>query len=248
MFKGVFKEGKNKKGLCLRRTFYTFLVSLYLFLNDSYKIAMFKILLIFTQSFIFNKNTLNLSYSCLPNIGNIINSHNRKILQKPTTDTVKPCNCRKFECPVKDQKMTCRTESVIYEATVKAENKSEEKTYIGLTGMEFKQRHYQHRHDFQNINKRESTELSKHIWNLKDNNIDYSIRWKIIKQIPKIQNGNKMCRLCITEASIIMKNKIGRLNKRTEIMNKCRHQNKFLLKNWKSDKEKTIINTKKTRK
>ena len=42
-----------------------------------------------------------------------------------------------------------------------------------------------------------------------------------------------MCRLCITEASIIMTNKKGRLNKRTEVMNKCRHQNQFLLKNWK---------------
>ena len=114
--------------------------------------------------------------------------------------------------------------------------------------MEFKQRHYQHRHDFQNENKRESTELSKHIWKLKDKNINYNIRWKIIKQVPKIKNGNQMCRLCITEAAIIMKSKIGRLNKRTEVMNKCRHTNKFLLKNWKSEKEKKTINLNKTRK
>ena len=198
---------------------------------------------------IFNKNSINLSYSCLPNIGNIINSHNRKILQKSNANTAQACNCKKFECPVKDQKLTCRTESVIYEATVKAEdNSEEEKTYIGLTGMEFKQRHYQHRHDFQNENKRESTELSKHIWKLKDKNINYNIRWKIIKQVPKIKNGNQMCRLCITEAAIIMKSKIGRLNKRTEVMNKCRHTNKFLLKNWKSEKEKKTINLNKTRK
>ena len=114
--------------------------------------------------------------------------HNRKILQKSNANTAQACNCKKFECPVKDQKLTCRTESVIYEATVKAEdNSEEEKTYIGLTGMEFKQRHYQHRHDFQNENKRESTELSKHIWKLKDKNINYNIRWKIIKQVPKIK-------------------------------------------------------------
>ena len=31
---------------------------------------------------IFNRNTVKLSYSCLPNIKNIINSHNRKILKE----------------------------------------------------------------------------------------------------------------------------------------------------------------------
>ena len=30
---------------------------------------------------IFNKNTIKISYSCLPNIRNIINSHNKKILE-----------------------------------------------------------------------------------------------------------------------------------------------------------------------
>ena len=39
------------------------------------------------------------------------------------------------------------------------------------------------------------------------------------------------------EAKLIMENKQGPLNKRTELMNKCRHRNKFLLKNWKKKKD-----------
>ena len=52
-----------------------------------------------------------------------------------------------------------------------------------------------------------------------------------------MKNGNQMCRLCLTEANMIIKNKTG-LNKRNEIFNKCRHQNKFLLKNWKAKDKK----------
>ena len=46
------------------------------------------------------------------------------------------------------------------------------------------------------------------------------------------QNGDKMCRLCTLESRLIMKNDDHPLNQRSEIMNKCRHKNKFLLKNW----------------
>ena len=46
---------------------------------------------------IFNKGTIKLSYSCMPNIKNIINSHNYKILK--SNDTKKTCNCRdKMSC------------------------------------------------------------------------------------------------------------------------------------------------------
>ena len=186
---------------------------------------------------IFNSNTINLSYSCMPNIGNIINMHNKKLMKKKENiqDKIKPCNCRKFECPLKNSKISCRTESVIYQATI-VTNEAK-RSYIGLTGREFKEL-YQHRHDFKNKNKMESTELSKHIWELKKNNKNYEIKWKILRKVAKINNGNKMCRLCITEAMLIMRGKKDLLNKRKEIMNKCRHENKFLLKNWK-EKHKT---------
>ena len=180
---------------------------------------------------IFNKNTIKLSYSCMQNVGNAIKAHNRKTLNKGKDDSTPTplCNCRKFDCPLKDTGKSCQTESVIYEATVKTEK--ETRSYIGLTGNKFKTRYYQHRHDFATPGNKDKTELSKYIWKQKDNNIAYDLRWKIIRQVRKIENGNKTCRLCISEAAEILKGKKGQLNKRTEIMNKCRHKNKFLLKN-----------------
>ena len=136
---------------------------------------------------------------------------------------------------MKQSKTPCRAESVVYEATV--ESKMETKYYIGITGNEFKTRYYKHRQDFSNKNNINSTALSRHIWDMKNKNEEYKISWKILKGITKMKNGNKMCRLCVTEAAIIMKGKKGQLNKRNEIMSKCRHKNKFLLKNWKEKKK-----------
>ena len=175
----------------------------------------------------------------MTNISNIINMHNKKIIKKnqQIEDKTKTCNCKKFECPLKNDRFSCRTKSVIYEAAVKTKNNNETRTYIGLTANEFKTRWYQHRHDFSNKNKMDSTELSKYIWNLKNNNIKFELKWRIIRKVTEMKNGNQMCRLCLTEANMIIKNKTG-LNKRNEIFNKCRHQNKFLLKNWKAKDKK----------
>ena len=50
---------------------------------------------------ILNKNTVKISYSCMPNIASRIAGHNKKILTpKPTTENIRTCNCRnKEECP-----------------------------------------------------------------------------------------------------------------------------------------------------
>ncbi len=49
---------------------------------------------------IFNRHTLKLSYSCMPNMKTIISSHNKKLLSQKTqtpapTQQPKTCNCRK---------------------------------------------------------------------------------------------------------------------------------------------------------
>ena len=68
----------------------------------------------------FNRNILKLSYSCMPNVTQIISGHNKTILRKaeqtPQDQATKTCNCRKKdECPLKG---TCLSEGVIYQATV----------------------------------------------------------------------------------------------------------------------------------
>ena len=79
---------------------------------------------------IFNKNTLKLSYSCKPNLGSNINTHNTEsvIKEKPRT-LEKTCNCGS----AKPANGKCLTNNVIYQATIQSDGRS--KTYIGLKFM-----------------------------------------------------------------------------------------------------------------
>ena len=49
---------------------------------------------------IFNRNTLKVSYSCMPNMGAVISSHDKSKLREP--EQTKACNCRvKESCPLR---------------------------------------------------------------------------------------------------------------------------------------------------
>lgn len=177
---------------------------------------------------IFNKNTLKISYSCMPNLERKINTHNKSILRENPQQSERMCNCRsKPDCPLKGE---CLSNNVIYQATVKTNDTKE--TYIGLTGDRFKTRFNNHTCSFRDNNKRNSTELSKHIWSLKDNNIRYAVDWKIMARANPYSNIGKKCNLCIMEKYfIICKPETCTLNKRNELASACRHANKFLIKN-----------------
>ena len=126
---------------------------------------------------IFNKNNIKVSYSCTDNLQTIIKKHKWKILEtskKPCTEN--NCNCRKKnDCPLKNN---CLTSSVVYNANVTTESDTIGKNYIGLTEGTFKQRYTQHKLSFQNRNYSNSTELSKHIWILKDSNTNCRGTWR----------------------------------------------------------------------
>ena len=179
---------------------------------------------------IFNKNTLKISYSCMPNIKNIIDGQNKKLCQNNADAVLNECNCRvKNQCPLQGK---CLAKSIIYQAKVTANGSTE--TYVGLTEGHFKTRYYNHRTSFNNASKANNTELSKHIWSLKNNNIDYNITWSILKQIDSYSNTNKKCNLCIGEKFfIIFRPELSSLNKRSEIVSTCRHSGKFVLANLK---------------
>ena len=92
---------------------------------------------------IFNKDTLKLSYSCMPNMKSIISSQNKALLsdyhrlQTQTSD--KECNCRKTDqCPL-DRK--CLTQNVVSQETVSTQTSSE--SYVGLA-TNFKERYRNH--------------------------------------------------------------------------------------------------------
>lgn len=187
---------------------------------------------------IFNRNTIKISYSCMNNTKQIIDNHNKRILHSskrdydPKDNTVnkKSCNCRQTNsCPLNGN---CLQSSVIYQATVKRNDNNTSQTYIGLTENDFKTRFRNHTSSFRHAKHRNSTELSKHIWTLKDNNIDYSISWRIISSCSSYNSSSKRCNLCLKEKLLIIcRPDLSSLNKRNELVSSCRHRNKALLCN-----------------
>ena len=180
---------------------------------------------------IFNRNTLKLSYSCMPNVHQIITAHNKTVLHKqtkPSENPPKECNCRKKEsCPLRGK---CLTESVVYQATVTRTDNQHKETYVGLTEGAFKTRYNNHTSSFRNPKHKHSTELSKYIWQLKESNIEHSIHWKTLKKCKAYSNRTKRCNLCLHEKYIIIYYpKRSSLNLRHELISTCRHRKKFLL-------------------
>ena len=116
---------------------------------------------------IFNRNTVKISYSCMPNLKQKIDGRNKSILQKTNAPPIlKACNCRRpADCPMAGN---CLRSSVIYQATVTTEDSKPDQTYVGLTETSFKTRFANHKSSFNDPSKRLSTELSKHVWHLKE--------------------------------------------------------------------------------
>ena len=98
----------------------------------------------------------------------------------------------------------CLQSSVIYQATVKRNDNNTSETYIGLTKNAFKTRQSNHTASFRHTKHRNSTELSKHVWSLKDSNIDYSISLRIISSSSSYDSSSKRCNLSLKEEFLII--------------------------------------------
>ena len=138
----------------------------------------------------------------MPNIKNVIDAHNKSIIQKIRGPPSTTCNCRNKElCPLDGQ---CREEGIVYQATVIPKETSNKQTYIGISSTEFKARYNNHKSSFTHPNKRNTTELSKYIWSLKDQDIDFDIKWKILKRAKPYNSTTKRCNLCLYEKFYLM--------------------------------------------
>ena len=103
------------------------------------------------------------------NVKSIKSSHNETVISKSTNSDKdkKNCNRRKPDtCPMDGN---CNLESIIYQAEVTSQTTKE--TYIGLCDTSFKLRYRNRTSSFCNERYRNATELGKHEWNLKDQNI-----------------------------------------------------------------------------
>ena len=177
---------------------------------------------------ILNKNTIKVSYRCMPNLKTYIDKHNTEVLQKDDQDQREArCNCqvnRRASCPIPGR---CTTPSVVYRATVRRHDTCAVDCYTGLTGDKFKTRYNKHQSDIR-TGKNTASKLSRHVCNLKEKNINHDISWEIVQRAPQFNPTSKVCRLCVTEAYYIIFTPGGaNLNKRDELFGFCKHK-------WKS--------------
>ena len=98
-----------------------------------------------------------------------------------------------------------------------------------------KKRLHNHNTSFKNESKRNDTALAKYVWDLKLNTT-----WRLHengKSVAPYANITKKCRLCIYEKFEILSytNSDELLNKRSALVSKSRHVNKFLLANYKAN-------------
>ena len=180
---------------------------------------------------IINRNTVKISYRCMPNMKTKISSHNFRVQRgAEERQPIYGCNCTNAigPCPLNGN---CLVNSLVYKAEVTDENQNST-TYTGLTRNTFKQRFYGHRHSFKNRKSEHSTTLSSYIWDLKDRNEDYAINWSVIGRASDFNPTTRKCRLCIKEKfHIIFQPEGAMLNERSELYSTCRHRKRQLLAN-----------------
>ena len=88
---------------------------------------------------IFNGNTVKISYSCLPNMKTVINSHSHKVTNSKTITNDRTCNCAdKAKCPFSQN---CLVNNIIHKAVSASTNPHyKEKIYFGTGETTFKLR------------------------------------------------------------------------------------------------------------
>ena len=127
----------------------------------------------------------------------------------------------------------CLKGSLVYKAEIKTADSTA--TYIGAAANSFKERYRNHIMSFKHERYQQNTSLSKYIWKLKTDNKPFEISWSIAGRAPPYNPASKSCRLCLLEKTLILTSTDDYpLNKRSELMCKCRHRAKFLLSSYKT--------------
>ena len=190
---------------------------------------------------IFNIDTIKVSYSCMNNVSQIIKHHSRNVSDKKEKQT-NPCNCRnKNEYPLNGN---CKAQNVIYNCTVSATQKFKQRVYLGIAEGNCKQRLYNPRQSFKGKKHKNDTALSSYLWDLKENqNQILKLTWSVVRFPPGYSSISKKSLLCIHKKILILNyhNPADFLNKRLELMAKCRQENKFLLSSKTKTKNQYLV-------
>ena len=145
------------------------------------------------------------------------------------------CSCRnKSVCPLDGN---CQQNDVIYKC-IASTSVNPDKVYLGTAEREFKKRYYDHNKSFRHPSYANETTRSKYVWKIKDKyNEMPSLNWSVVKSVTGYSNILKRYLLCLHGKFEIVNypNQEELLNKRSELISKCRHSNKYLLENYKSN-------------
>ena len=109
--------------------------------------------------------------------------------------------------------------------------------YLVAAEGDSKKRFYNHKKSFNNEDSANHTSLSKYIWELKEtSNLILTLVSSIAKNGLPYYNISKKCLQCLHEKPEVTNysRTDELLNKRSELISKCRYANKFLLRNYKT--------------
>ena len=71
---------------------------------------------------------------------------------------------------------------------------NDQKSYFGLTKINFKDRYNNHKRDVKYIKYQYNTELTKYIWKLKNNSTKHKIQWNVVDRV-YCNTNSTMCKL-----------------------------------------------------
>ena len=106
------------------------------------------------------------------------------------------------------------------------------KVYTGICSTTWKERYGNHNKSFNNERYEKESALSEEVWRIKRMNGEYHIKWQKVRHLPSYTPETKKCILCMNEKlEIALFGGENLLNKRNEVISRCRHRAKFKLIN-----------------
>ena len=108
------------------------------------------------------------------------------------------------------------------------------KVYLELAEREWKSCFYYHKLSFKHKRYSNKTTLSSYMWHLKTASSETpNLKWSVLRCVPPYSDISKKCLMCSYEKLEIVsyQNQKELLDKRSELLCKCRHASKSFLKN-----------------
>ena len=181
---------------------------------------------------IFKSNTVKVSYSCTQIISQIIKRHNKKVTQIQWHYQLE------FNCPIKSEcplNSDCLKEDVIYRCT-SLTTLYPKRVYLGIADIKM-QRYYNSTQWSQNENYSNSATLQLCLENKENEKGNTKISLGNIQTAAPYTNTTTRCSLYLYEklAILMYPNQSELLSKRSKLVSKCPHENKFILQTFKSN-------------